>query len=400
MRAHLSTTYLGMDLKSPIVVAPAGITETAERIGRCEEHGAGAVVMKTMAEPEIMRQSPTPRFRLLKKGKGLRHFVLYSYEQASQFGPEAYAAELEKSRKRVTIPVIASIACTKERSWIEMAQMMESAGANALEINLSCPHGPDMSLDSGIEARITRITGLVASAVKIPVVAKLPSQLTDPSAVAKGVQEAGAKGVVIFNRLVGLDVDVESQAPIMHGAFAGHGGYWSIHYPLRWVAELSPLLAIDIAASGGVASGEDAIKFLLVGASVVQICTAVIVNGYGIISQINAEITDYAARHNFRSMSELRGLACDRVLGLQAVDRRRKVRARIDGEKCNHCGACYRACFHGTIVPDREGYAITSDCTGCGLCAEICDCGAISMVPLSGAETGRETDSQPGRLGN
>jgi dihydroorotate dehydrogenase (fumarate) len=372
-----------MRLKSPLIVAPAGITETADRIARCEEHGAGAVVMKTLTELEIMRSSPTPRFRLLKKAKGLKHFILYSCEQASPFNAREYAGEIEKSRRLTRIPVIASIDCVSEESWVETARMMADAGANALEVNLACPHGEHMSSVSRIEDRIVQVTGRVASAVKIPIAIKLPPQLTDPLAVARRVEEAGAKGVIIFNRLPGLDIDIERQRPIMHGGFAGHGGYWSIHYPLRWVAELSPVLRIDIGASGGVGSGGDAIKYLLAGAAAVQVCTAIIVNGYSVIERMNTEIVGYLRKHGFGSVGELQGLVCDRVVGLKEFDRRQSVTAVIDEEQCNGCGVCRRICFYGAIIPAGAGFAVTEACVGCGLCRELCDRGAISMAPLA-----------------
>ncbi|MCD6218711.1 4Fe-4S binding protein [bacterium] len=382
MKPDISTKYLGIELKSPIIVAPAGITETADRIALCAKYGAGAVVMKTMTDVELMRNSPTPRFRLLKKGKGLRNFVLYSYEQASLFNSDDYAAEIAKSRRETDIAIIASIACSTDESWQNTAKMMEDAGAHALEINLSCPHGPDMAVSMGIEKRMIDITELVTSAVNIPIVPKLPSQLTDPITVVKGIQKAGAKGVVIFNRLLGLDIDIEKQSPIMHGGFAGHGGYYSIHYPLRWIAELSPLLDIDISASGGVASGDDAVKYLLAGASTVQICTSVILNGYPVIEKINSQIIEYMEKHDLESISQFRGKVCNRILGLNDMDRRKSVRAEIDQEKCKSCGACFNACFYGAVTQDNGKYEVTSKCAGCGLCAEICDFDAISMLPL------------------
>lgn len=382
MKPDISIEYLGMKLKSPIIIAPAGITETAERIVLCAKYGAGAVVMKTMTDVDFMRKSPTPRFRIIKNGKGLKNFVLYSYEQASEFNAEEYASEISKSTSLAGIPVIASIACGTDESWISNAKLMEDAGADALEINLSCPHGPDMVAGSSIESNIIQITELVISSINIPVVPKLPSQLTDPMAVAKGVQNVGASGVVIFNRLLGLDIDIEKQVPIMHGGFAGHGGYHSIHYPLRWITEISPALEIDIAASGGVASGGDAVKYLLAGATAIQVCTAVIVNGYQIIEKLNLEIEDYMNKHEFDSISQFRGLVCNRILGLNEVDRKMRVRANIDIEKCRRCGACLDACFYGAIILEDEKYSTTLDCTGCGLCSEICDHDAISMSPL------------------
>ena len=138
----------------------------------------------------------------------------------------------------------------------------------------------------------------------------------------------------------------------------------------------------EFGITNGVASGEDAVKYLLAGASVVQVCTAVIVNGYQVIEKINSGIVDYMRKHHYSSISQFKGLTCDRILSLEELDRRRKVKAIIDPEICTGCGACHNACFYGAIVLDGEQFGTTSECVGCGLCYELCDFGAISIVPL------------------
>ena len=145
--SDLATTYVDLKLRSPIIAGSAGITETVERMKKTQDNGAGAVVMKSLFEDEISRTSPTPRFKLIDYGKGLKNnkskngFSLYSYEQGSEWGLERYAEEVSKAKKELDIPIIASINCISEKGWIFYAKRIEKAGADALEINLSCPHG-------------------------------------------------------------------------------------------------------------------------------------------------------------------------------------------------------------------------------------------------------------------
>jgi len=384
--------YAGLKLSNPIIVAPAGITATVERMKRAQEYGAGAVVVKSLFEKEIARINPSPRFKILRQRlNGLSSFILYSYEQASEYGPERYAQEINRAKRELEIPVIASINCITPEGWVSYSRLVEEAGADALELNLSCPHGPLVMSEQDVNQEMVVTTQRVKNQVKIPVIPKMTPQATNPLAVAKNLEEVGADALVVFNRFTGLDIDIESQKPIMHGGYAGHGGPWSIHYSLRWISAFFPVLKIPLSGSGGVTTGEDVVKYLLAGATTVQVCSAVILEGYQIINRLREGLINFMERKGYSRVDEFRGKAANRILGLEEVDRRHLVAAVIDSNQCNGCGICQQVCFCRAIhfLPESsaEGcgrhkvYSVRIElCDGCGLCSELCPQKAISLI--------------------
>jgi len=326
----ISTKYVGLSLRSPIIAASAGTTKDAERILRAEENGAGAAVMKSLFEVEVSRTSPTPRFKIIRRHlKGSRSFTLYSYEQASEWGPEEHAEEVRRIKSKVGIPLIVSIDCVTEKGWQTYSRLMEEAGADALELNVSCPHGSITFRGGEVEKEILNAVRLVRETVRIPIIAKLSPQLTSPLALVRELEGIGVNGVTLFNRLTGIEIDVESESPVMHGSYAGHGGPWAIQYPLRWITEVSPQVKMDISASGGVATGEDIVKYILAGATTVQVCTAIIMNGYEIIQELTRGLKAFMERKGYSRLEDFRGKVCSRILDGSRVDRRRKVKAQI-----------------------------------------------------------------------
>ena len=259
----LRTRYVGLELETPIVVASSGLTETVEKMRLCQEHGAGAVVVKSYAEEEVMRTSPTPRYRILRRrlgGEGSVTFI--SYEQASKFDIERYAQEVADAKAKLRIKVIPSILCVTDEGWVKAAQLLEEAGADALEINTSCPHGSITFRGKRVEETIFRTVRLIREAVSLPLVVKVSSMLTSPIGVVKEVERIGVQGVTIFNRMTALDVDVHTEEIEMPGGYAGHGGPWAIQYPLRWISQIYPEVKLDIAASGGVSCWEDVVRYI------------------------------------------------------------------------------------------------------------------------------------------
>ncbi|MCK4591509.1 MAG: NAD(P)-binding protein, partial [Candidatus Latescibacteria bacterium] len=335
---HLETKYVGLDLRSPIIVASAGITETVERIQKAQEYGAGAVVMKSLFEKEICRIAPTPRFRILKHNLGQeKTFTFMSYEQASEWDPQRYAEEVAKAKAELEIKIIPSINCVTDQGWVTYAKMMEEAGADALELNVSCPHSSVTFGGEDVENRIYQVVKLVRESVSLPIIPKLSSMLTNPLHIAKRLEQIGANGVTIFNRMTALDIDIENQLPTMPGGYAGHGGPWAIQYSLRWISAIRPQVEMDIAASGGVTSWEDVVKYLLAGATVVQVCTAVILNGYKVIEELCRGLEDYMIQRDYQSLDEFRGKVCGRILTTEEISREHTFEARIDPEPTAPC---------------------------------------------------------------
>ncbi len=379
----LHTDYAGIELRNPLIVSPAGISETVRRMKKAEKAGCGAVVVKTLFQDEITRRSPTPRFKVMRSRSGSEDsFVLYSYEQASSFGPNRYAQEIGRAKRELGIPVIASIGCAEDESWLDYSRLVEEAGADGVELNMSCPHGRSLLAGSDLADAMYDATRLVKDAVSIPVIPKMTPQTTSPLQVALGLEKAGADAVVMFNRFTGLDIDLETGAPVMHGGFAGHGGPWSIHYLLRWLVSTCPRLSIPISASGGIWSGLDMAKAILAGATTTQMCTAVVVEGYVKIAQALGELEAFMERKGHSTLADFRGRTPGLVLSTDQIDRRRRVSALVDPSRCTSCGLCERVCIYEAVGREEGEFTIMTSCQGCGLCVELCPADAISLRPI------------------
>jgi len=339
---NLETEYVGLKLCSPLVIASAGITETVERMRKCQENGAGAVVMKSWFEEEISRTSPTPRFRVLKHDLGRdKTFTLLSYEQASEWDLGRYAQEVTAAKSELDIKIFPSLNCITDEVWVQSAKLMEQAGADGIELNTSCPHGSITFRGGAVEDTIFNVVRKVRDVVSIPIVAKISPMLTSPIGVVTELEKIGVNGVTIFNRMTALDIDLDDELPIMHRGYAGHGGPWAIQYPLRWISQIRPHVQISIAGSGGVANGGDVAKYILAGATVAQTCTAVVMNGYGAIRSILDGLEEHMSRKGYEALDEFRGKAIPRIRGTDDIDREHKLRAQI---RCDREAPCRFNC--------------------------------------------------------
>lgn len=383
--ADLSTCFCGLRLRNPIVAAPAGITETADRLKRCEDAGCGAAVIKSYFEYEPARHSPTPRFKLLRHQLGRRtSFTLYSFEQANVYGLDDFGEQIRRATEQCQIPIISSINCMTPERWEEAAAVSAQAGAQAIELNASCPHGTHLMAKSAmLETMLQALQAARRGAPDTPLIPKVTGQLDNPAAVVRALAAQGADAVVMFNRFTGLDIDLETEQPVMHGGYAGHGGPWAINFVLRWVSETYPGLPIPIAASGGVCSGGDAAKLILCGATVVQVCTAIVMEGYPAVTRILQELNEWMERQGHSDLETIRGTVCARIKGNEDVERRQTCVATIDTEKCVLCDTCKRVCIYGAAQLSRAQYVVCPQtCVGCGLCVELCPVGAVSLSPL------------------
>ncbi len=381
--AQLQVNYGGLKLANPIIVASAGITGSKERVLRCAENGAGAVVLKTCFQEELHAKSPTPRFEIIRRKLGrYTSTTLYSYEQGYEHGLGSYLEMIRDLKRETDMPIIASIGGLDDEHWVDWCRLVQEAGADAVELNTSCPHG-HIFLEGSDHLRtiVSHVTEIVKQAVRIPVFTKMSPQMSDPLANALAFEKAGADGVVMFSRFPGIDIDTETEHPILHGGSGGHGGPWAIHYALYWISLTYPVLRIPISGCGGVISADDVVKYLLVGANTVQVASAVIVEGYGIIRKLRDGLEAWMNRRGYADLASFRGRAVPRIKKMQDVDRRKLVRALINPDLCNGCGICQRACIYDAAIGQNECFVVNDRCDGCGLCPHLCPTGAITMVP-------------------
>ena len=299
----MKATYLGLELDSPIVVSSSPYTATLANIEKCAAAGAGAVVLKSIFEEQIMYHAAS-----------LEQYSDSPYGDAGDYlqrylGEDYKAGFLQliaDARRATRIPVIASINCiAADDGWTDYAVAMEAAGAAALELNVFLQPTDRHRTAQELEQEYADVVRRVAAAVKIPVSVKLPMRLTNVLAVADSLLARGARGVVMFNRFFEPDIDVERMAFVNGNPFSEPAELRNV---LRSVALCSTALPqLDVAVSTGVHDGEAAVKALLCGANAVQVCSAIHEKGFGVIADINRFIDQWAERHGFESLGEFRG---------------------------------------------------------------------------------------------
>ncbi len=319
----LTTPFLKTELSSPVMIASGPASHDVNQIAIAEEHGAGAVVLKTVCSDKFayMRQWPRPRYKMLDWDKQIagrsKQFTLFAFEQGYSGTLEDYWTFIEQAKARARVPIIGSAFADSAEDWAFLASKIEACGADAVELDISSPHRP-----GSLEFETTFVAGIKAAvqAVKIPVLVKLAST---PDLLRQCIvsEQCGASAVTLCNRIRGIDIDIEEQRPILHGYYGGIGGPWAKYYTMMHVAEAAQRLTIPISATGGTMTGEDVIKYILLGATTVQVLSAVMINGWETIAAMNRDIEAYMERKTIRSLDEIRGRALARLTDPNEIQR-------------------------------------------------------------------------------
>ncbi len=305
--SDLRTTYLGLELRSPIVASAGPLTgqrETAERLAAA---GAGAIVLPSLFEEEIVHEE-VELSSVLEAGS--EHFP-----EALDYFPrlpvidsvlDRYLATIGELKEALDIPVIASLNGTTSGGWVDYAQMLADAGADALELNVYRLAADPAHGAADVEAGDLRLIADVVAAVDLPVAVKLGPYYTALANFARGVAATGAEGLVLFNRFYQPDLDVDTRDVMPRIELSQP---WELRLPVRWIAILRPVLgpAISLAATSGVHSGHDVAKALLVGADVAMTTSALLRHGPQHLATVEAELRAWMADHEYESVTELRG---------------------------------------------------------------------------------------------
>ena len=297
---RIKTKYLGLELKSPVILSSSGLTSTLQRIQDAEAAGVGAVVLKSIFEEQILSE--------------VAHVDSYSdYPEAADY-VHAYVKDnsltqyldlIREAKQKCNIPIIASINCRQAGEWVNYARVIESAGADALELNIFLLPTDKEASSEAIERKYLEIITQVKEAVTIPLSVKLGAGFTNPLAIVREIYYRNVPGVVLFNRFYPTDIDIEKLSIRAGNIFSQPSELANV---LRWTALVNGALPlVDIAVSTGVHSGEDAVKAMLAGASAVEIASVVYEKGLPVIGEINAFVCDWMRRHEFQATSEFIG---------------------------------------------------------------------------------------------
>jgi dihydroorotate dehydrogenase (fumarate) len=299
--ADLKTTYLGLDLKNPLIVSSSALTNTVDKIVKLEEMGAGAVVLKSIFEEQFNYETSNLLQHNLYPEAG--DYIL-NYAKSNAL--EGYYHLIENAKAAVKLPVIASINCVTGRDWTSFAKKLEMAGADALELNIHLIIS-DKNLESEkIEEKYLEILRNVVKSVKIPVSVKIGHNFSNLANMVNRIYAHGGKGVVLFNRFYEPDIDIENMQFTSSAIFSTPS---EIRQSLRWVGLLSALIKnVEISSSTGVHDHTGAIKMLLAGAQTVQVCSTLYKNGVEELKEIVAGISAWIDSKGYKSVNDIRGL--------------------------------------------------------------------------------------------
>ncbi|MDP2721887.1 MAG: dihydroorotate dehydrogenase-like protein [Bacteroidales bacterium] len=305
--ADLSTRYLGLNLRNPLVVASSGLTDSLTKIIELEKHGAGAVVLKSLFEEQILMEAD---YRIRKAEEHGELFVEYSetFDYADVHIKEQelgnYLKLIEEAKSTVRIPVIASINCMSTIEWTDFAKRIEKAGADALELNIFVvPFNLKNSCETN-EKTYYHVLQKVKKAVRIPVAIKISPYFSNLGKVIKGLEENHADGVVLFNRFTSPDIDIYNIKTTVAEVLSSPV---EMANSLRWVAMMAKRVNMDLAATTGIHNGEAVVKQLLAGATVVQMASALYINGPAYIEKVLAFVTNWMDEKGFETLYQVRG---------------------------------------------------------------------------------------------
>lgn len=302
---NLKTTYMGLELKSPLVASASPLMKDLDNIKQMEDAGAAAVVLHSLYEEEIKRE---------------RHALMRHLEQGTESFPEAlsyfpepevfyaktdaYLEHLQKAQEAVDIPVIASLNGNSLGGWISFAQKMQEAGASAIELNIyNVPTDPTLA-GAAVEDLTVEIVKSVKDAVQLPVAVKLSPYFSNMANMARQLDGAGANALVLFNRFYQPDINLET---LEHEPNILLSTPYDMRLPLRWIGILYRQIEADLAATSGIHSAEDALKMLMVGADITMMTSAVLEEGPGVFRTVEADMVNWLTENEYESVAQLRG---------------------------------------------------------------------------------------------
>ena len=400
--ANLNVEFVGMRFKNPFMLSSAPPAMDARHILRAARLGWGGAVIKTVTEEPTV----DPRIRLgaLRQGKnliGMNNIELLSRESLKTWTDDWIPAIRREAPEDFII--VASIMSSPEpEGWTALAETMTSAEVDAIELNVSCPHGsPEKHMGAFIGQNpglVHDVTRAARKGTDLPLLVKLTPNVTDMVPIAKAAVGGGADGLSAINTvesLIGVDIETATPHPFAYGTASSepmstYGGFCgpSIRpIGLRFVSQIARAFPdTPISGIGGIEDWYSAIEYLMVGASTLQVCTAAMWNGYGIINEMLEKIAEFMDRKGYDSIQSLIGKALPRITSWTALPKLPPLVAEISEERCTGCKKCVIACADGgyVAIQMRGDTAVVQQdkCDGCGLCAVVCPESAVKFVHI------------------
>ncbi|MBN1270461.1 MAG: dihydroorotate dehydrogenase-like protein [Kiritimatiellae bacterium] len=301
----LSTTYMGLKLKNPIVPSASPLSEKVENIRKMEDAGAAAVVMFSVFEEQVRHEIEALEHHLTAGSESFAEALSY-FPPIGEYrtGTDAYLEIIREASAAVDIPIIGSLNGISKSGWVDFAKDIEKAGARGIELNVY--HIPTDPAQTGgeIERMYVDIVRAVKNAVKVPVAVKLSPFFSATANMAKQLEEAGADALVLFNRFYQPDVDIENRSVASTLALSTPD---EVRLPLRWIAILHGRIQTSLGASTGVHSANEVIKYLMAGADAVMTTSALLKRGIGFISTLVSDLQNWMETREFESVRIMKG---------------------------------------------------------------------------------------------
>ncbi len=402
--ADLSVKFCGFDLINPFLLASAPPTGTGAMIKRAYQAGWAGAVTKTLGiGAETYVKNVTPRLGSLAfssaSAEPRRVFALENIELITDRSLEVWLKEIkeltEEFPDRMTIASIMDDP-SKPDGWKMMAEKCQEAGAHAIEVNMSCPHGmPERGMGMAIGQHadlVGQVTAWLKETSDLPIMPKMTPNVTDITVPAQAAVDNGADALAAINTvaaIIGVDLETLTPIPNVWGASTPGGLSGPAVKPigLRCVAAMAKAVDVPISGIGGITTWRDAAEFILLGANHVQICTAVMARGYAIIDELKEGLSEFMDEKGFASVADMIGVSLKNLGDHGDLDAERKVVAHIDNNLCIACDACRVSCLDGgyqAIMKRKDdSFEVNAKrCTGCSLCFHVCPVeGCISLVP-------------------
>lgn len=389
----LSINFLGVKFPNPFCLSSSPVGNCYEMCAKAYDEGWGGVVFKTIGPKHFVINEVSPRFDALTKED--TPFVGFkNMEQIAEHSLEENLRDLRRLKQEYPDKVlIASIMGTNEDDWVELARLVEEAGADMIEMNLSCPQmtSHEMGSDVGTNAELCKkYCQAVKRGSSLPMMAKMTPNVTDMVVIAKACLEGGADGIATINTvksICNVDLNKKIGLPVVNGksSISGYSGKAVKPIALRFIQQLrTGIPDIQISGIGGIETWEDAAEFILLGAKTLQVTTAIMQYGYRIVEDLCSGLSYYLEEQGFNSLEEMVGLANKNIIPCEELDRSYIVYPSVDDKKCVGCGRCYISCFDGGHQAiewnekDRRPNVNKDKCVGCHLCATVCPVKCIS----------------------
>lgn len=316
--ANLNVTYLGLDLKCPVVAGSCGLTNSIENLKAIEDAGAGAIVLKSIFEEEIYLEFAHEFSKLGPLDNNLEFLDYYDYE-IKKDNLKHYLNLIKDAKSHLSIPVIASINCVTANEWGFFAQKVEDAGADAIELNMFILPSNLSQTSKDNENLYYDIVSRVASKVKIPLSLKISPYFSTLGSMIRDLSFSEVKGLVLFNKLYSPDVDVESEKIVRTDVLSHRSDY---KLSLRWIGMMTNRVNCDLSASNGIHDWQTVIKMLLVGAKTVQIVSVMYKEGFKAIRSMTENLSNWMDQRNYGSIEDFRGkLSIDNSTNLAEYER-------------------------------------------------------------------------------